>query len=246
MRMTKPDLRQPRGVLWIAAALCAALFAAPPAHAQSAAPAANAPAAARAADPNRGEETVKRFEDEDRAAPLPRNEIVFVGSSSIVRWDLKKDFPELGPKAINRGFGGSLLAVSVRYVDRLVIPYKPRIVVLYAGDNDIGAGASADRILTLFKQFDEKVHTALPNTRIIFISIKPSIRRWAMQDAIHASNIAVRQYAATRPHVTFLDIEPDMLGPDGKPNPALLVSDGLHMTPAGYAIWNAKLRPLLR
>ena len=229
---------------WLVASLLLVPFSAPSAQAQ--APQAPAPATARAAEGNRWEETIKRFEDEDRAAPLPRNEIVFVGSSSIVRWDLKKDFPELGAKAINRGFGGSLLADSVRYADRAVIPYKPRIVVLYAGDNDIGGGATAERILSLFKQFDEKVHAALPQTKIIFISIKPSIRRWAMQDAIHAANNLVRQYAATRPHVTFLDIERDMLGADGKPNPALLVSDGLHMTPAGYAIWNAKLRPLLK
>jgi lysophospholipase L1-like esterase len=243
--MLAPDLRQ-RSIVWAAAALCAVLFTAPAATAQGAASPAAAPAAQPATDPDRWEATIKKFEDEDRAQPLPRNEIVFVGSSSIVRWDLKKDFPELGAKAINRGFGGSLLSDSVRYVDRIVIPYKPRIVVLYAGDNDIGGGASAERILSLFKQFDEKVHTALPETKIVFISIKPSIRRWAMQDAIHAANNLVREYAATRPHVTFLDIERDMLGPDGKPNPALLVSDGLHMTPAGYAIWNAKLRPHLK
>ncbi len=200
----------------------------------------------QASDPNRWEAAIARFEEEDRLTPLPRNAIVFVGSSSIVRWQLWKYFPELGLKAINRGFGGSLLSDSVRYVDRAVIPYKPRVVVLYAGDNDIGGGAKPEQIAELFKQFDEKVHAALPDTRIVWITIKPSIRRWAMQANMEAANKLVASYAASRKHIKVMDIQKQMLGRDGKPNPDLLVSDGLHMTPAGYDIWNAAIRPLLR
>jgi lysophospholipase L1-like esterase len=201
---------------------------------------------AAAGDPNRWEPAISRFEAQDKVSPPPRNAIVFVGASSIVRWDLPKYFPELGAKAINRGFGGSLISDSVRYADRIVTPYKPRIVVLYAGDNDVEAGVSAVQIASQFTEFERKVHAALPQTRIVFISIKPSIRRWKWVDTIRAANAKVREYCAAHPNLAYVDIDPLMIGADGKPNPDLLVADGLHMTPAGYEIWTRTLRSLLK
>lgn len=199
-----------------------------------------------AAAGDRWEASIAKFEAQDKTAPPPKQGIVFVGSSSIVRWDLPKSFPELGAKAINRGFGGSQLADSVKYVERIVTPYEPRIVVLYAGDNDIEAGVTPNELAAQFAEFDRKVHAKLPQTRTIFISIKPSTRRWAWMSQIQETNRLVREYMVGRPHLTFMDIEQQMLGPDGTPNKALLVEDGLHMTPAGYDIWNAKLKPLLK
>ena len=207
-------------------------------------PAPAARAAAAAAD--RWEPAIAKFEEQDRLNPPPTNAIVFIGASSIVRWNLPESFPDLGPKAINRGFGGSLIGDSVKYADRIVMPYKPRIVVLYAGDNDVEANATADEIANQFTVFDKKVHAALPDTRIIFISIKPSIRRWKWIDTIRAANARIKDYTTKHPNLVYMDIEKQMLGADGQPNPDLLVADGLHMTPPGYKIWNAALRPLLK
>jgi lysophospholipase L1-like esterase len=89
------------------------------------------------------------------------------------------------------------------------------------------------------------VHAALPQTQIVFISIKPSIRRFPWIEQIKGANALVKQYCATHPHLTFVDIVPQMLGPDGKPRKELLVEDGLHMTAAGYKIWNDAVRPIL-
>jgi len=199
-----------------------------------------------AADPDRWEPTIKKFEDADKVTPPPQNAIVFVGASSIVRWNLPGSFPELGPRAINRGFGGSLAADSTRYAERIVIPYKPRIVVFYAGDNDVEANHTPEQIAGDFAAFERKVHAALPATQIIFISIKPSIRRWPWIEQIKGANALVRQYCANHPNLTFVDIVPQMIGADGKPMKELLVEDGLHMTPAGYKIWNDALRPHLQ
>jgi lysophospholipase L1-like esterase len=195
---------------------------------------------------DRWEPAIKKFEDADKVTPPPQNAIVFIGASSIVRWNLPESFPELGTRAINRGFGGSLAADSTRYADRIVIPYKPRIVVFYAGDNDVEANHTPEQIAGDFAAFERKVHAALPATQIIFISIKPSIRRWPWIEQIKGANALVRQYCATHPHLAFVDIVPQMIGADGKPRKELLVEDGLHMTPAGYKIWNAALRPLLQ
>src|SRR6476660_7138199 len=195
---------------------------------------------------DRWEPAIKAFEDADRVSPPPRNAIVFIGASSNVRWNLPESFPELGSRAINRGFGGSLAADSTRYADRIVIPYKPRIVVFYAGDNDVEANHTPQQILDDFTAFEQKVHANLPATQIVFISIKPSIRRWPWIEQIKGANALVQQYCASHPHLTFVDIVPQMLGTDGKPRKELRLEDGLHMTPAGYKVWNEALRPLLQ
>ena len=194
----------------------------------------------------RWDPAIQRFEEQDKVSPPPQNGIVFIGASSIVRWNLPEYFPELGAKAINRGFGGSQSVDAVRYVERIVVPYHPRLVVYYAGDNDVEANVPAQEIARQFELFDQKVHAALPQTKIIFISIKPSIRRWKWIDTISSANAMVKAYCAKEKHLVFMDIERQMLGPDGKPNPDLLIADGLHMTPAGYRIWTAALTPLLK
>jgi lysophospholipase L1-like esterase len=189
---------------------------------------------------------VAKFEAQDRVAPPPQRGVVFIGASSIVRWHLDEYFPELGTDAINRGFGGSQSVDAVRYVDRIVVPYRPRIVVYYAGDNDIEAQVPASEIAHQFALFEQKVHAALPDTQVIAISIKPSIRRWKWIDTIRTANAMVKAYSLRTPNTRFVDIEQQMLGPDGKPNPELLVPDGLHMTAAGYRIWTDALKPLLQ
>ncbi len=120
------------------------------------------------------------------------------------------------------------------------------MVVFYAGDNDVEANHTPAQIAGDFTAFEQKVHAALPDTQIVFISIKPSIRRFPWIEQIKGANALVREYCATHPHLTFVDIVPQMLGEDGKPRKELLVADGLHMTPAGYKIWNDALRPVLQ
>jgi lysophospholipase L1-like esterase len=190
------------------------------------------------------EPEIRQFENQDRKKPPPQHEIVFVGSSSIVFWNLPQYFPNL--KTINRGFGGSELADSVRYAERIVTPYKPRIVVLYAGDNDIASGTPPERVAGNFEQFVQKVQGPLPQTRIIVISIKPSLLRWSVFDKMRSANAMIRAYCSKRPGLTYVDVEPLMLGANGKPRPELFVGDGLHMTPEGYKIWTAALLPHLK
>src|SRR3954447_24391442 len=143
---------------------------------------------------------IAKFEAQDRVSPPPQNGIVFIGASSIVRWHLDEYFPELGAAAINRGFGGSQSVDSVRYVDRIVIPYHPRVVVYYAGDNDVEANVPASEIAHQFALFEQKVHDALPDTKVVFISIKPSIRRWKWIDTIRMANSIVKAYCLRTPH----------------------------------------------
>jgi lysophospholipase L1-like esterase len=189
------------------------------------------------------ETAIAAFEAQDAANPPAKGGIVFVGSSSIRFWKTGQDFPELG--IINRGFGGSHTSDAVRYVDRIVIKYEPRLVVFYEGDNDLSYAKTPQTVLADTIEFFEKVHAALPETRIIYVSIKPSIARWGIIDKIRETNGLVRDYAARHDYIHFLDVEPVMLGEDGKPKPELFIQDGLHMNQAGYDLWNKLIEPLL-
>ncbi len=181
----------------------------------------------------------------DATQPPPPNGIVFVGSSSIRFWEtLAQDFPAL--PVIRRGFGGSELADSSYYLDRIVFPYQPRTVVLYAGENDLNAGRPPEDIAADFAAFCTKAFTALPQTRIIYLAMKPSPRRWALREKMERGNALIAALCSRDPRLTFVDVYTAMLGADGQPRPELFREDHLHMKPEGYAIWVHLLEPLLK
>jgi lysophospholipase L1-like esterase len=192
---------------------------------------------------DRWEKDIAAFEAADRATPPPQGEIVFVGSSSIVRWDTTASFPDL--RIINRGFGGSELADAVRYADRIVIPYRPRLVVVYAGDNDIAAGRLSEQVVVEAERFVTKVRAALPDVRIAFIGLKPSPLRWLQVDRFRSVNEMLRAFCERDDKVAYVDVDGPMLGWDEKPRRDLFVSDGLHLSAEGYRLWTTLLRPLL-
>ncbi len=203
------------------------------------------PTAATAA-PEKWTAAIDALVKNDATTPPPRDAVVFVGSSSIVKWkSLAEDFP--GIKTINRGFGGSELADSVFYVERIALPYQPRVVVVYAGDNDLKAGKSPETVAADFQAFRTKIHAALPATRIVFIGIKPSPSRWDIRGkALKANALIAADCAADKKRLTFVDVWQPMLGPNGEPRPELYVADKLHMTPAGYAVWKPLVAPTLK
>jgi lysophospholipase L1-like esterase len=198
------------------------------------------PAAAQ--DP-RYEKEVTAFETSDRTAPPPKGQIVFVGSSTIVDWDAAKYFPDL--KIINRGLWGSSLVDTVRLVDRIVLPYQPRLIVMYAGDNDIDSGQTSEEVTVQFERFVKLVHARLPQTRILFIGIKPSLQRWTTVDRGRLTNDMIRAFCSRDDRVAFLDVDGVMLGWDEKPRKELYADDGLHLSAQGYQLWTAILRPFL-
>jgi lysophospholipase L1-like esterase len=191
------------------------------------------------------ESDVRSFERQDQRNPPPNGEIVFTGSSSIVLWDLPKSFPDL--KTINRGFGGSEMSDAAYYAARLVVPYAPRIVVLYSGDNDIGRGVAPETVQAGLERFVQVVHGALPKTRIIVIGVKPSFARWSVYPQMRKANALMRAYAEAHRELNlqYLEVGPDMLAADGRPKREIFVADGLHMHAEGYRIWARLLRPLL-
>ncbi len=192
---------------------------------------------ASAADPapNRFEGAIKAFEASDKKKAPPEGAILFVGSSSIRMWELDKSFPEL--TTIRRGFGGSHISDSIEFADRIILPYKPKVVVIYAGDNDINAGKTPEQVLKDYDTLTAKIHGALPKTRIIYIAIKPSIKRWSLVKKMRQANAMIKESIAKDPRQSFADIDTPMLGNDGRPRAELFSKDGLHLNEAGYALW---------
>jgi len=187
---------------------------------------------------------IEKFEARDARQAPPQDAVLFVGSSSIVGWDTKKWFPDL--PTINRGFGGSQICDSTYYADALVIKHKPRAIVFYAGDNDIAAGKSAEQVHRDFQEFLKKVRQSLPETPVIFITIKPSIARWKLRDAMQEANRLIAGETRTDKHLTILDVWPTMLGADGQLKKEIFREDGLHMNDAGYKSWSELLRVKLQ
>ena len=188
------------------------------------------------AAPEKWAAAIQKFTEADKTNPPPRDAVVFVGSSSIVKWtSLAQDFP--GHTVINRGFGGSQLEDSVFYADRIVTPYRPRTVVLYAGDNDLNAGKTPEAVSADFKAFVAKVHARLPQTRVVYIAVKPSPSRWKIKDKGEQTNALIKAECAKDSRLRFVDIWQPMLNEKGEPRPELFVKDMLHMNEAGYRVW---------
>ncbi len=195
-------------------------------------------------DPLSQEKNIAAFERADSVKRPPRRGTLFTGSSSIRLWDdLDRRFPKR--KVINRGFGGSWLSDLVYYFDRVVVPYHPKKIVIYAGENDIAGGKSAEELAQDFESLLNLWRQKLPRSKLIFISLKPSPVRFNKIGEVKKANELIRQRLQNEKNATFIDVFTPMLGPDGKPREELFKKDRLHMNIKGYDLWEPLIRPFL-
>ena len=170
--------------------------------------------------------------------------VVFTGSSSVRMWDtLEQDFPEV--PVLNRGFGGSQVRDAVWYADAVALRYRPRQIVLYAGDNDTHAGRSPAQVLADTQAFVARIHAALPGTQIALLGIKPSPSRVELLPVQRATNTALRTWATGQRNVAYIDVFTPMLDAEGLPRESLFIADRLHMNAEGYALWRSIIAPYL-
>jgi lysophospholipase L1-like esterase len=186
---------------------------------------------------------VDRFVEADQRSPPASCQVLFVGSSSIVKWKdtLTADMAPI--PVINRGFGGSHIKYVNRWFDFIVAPYKPRAIVFYAGENDIDAGDMPDRVVSDFDEFMALKTKALGDTPVYFISVKPSKLRFSELSLQAEVNGTIRARAGERHDLHYLDVVPAMLE-GGKPKD-IFGADGLHMNKRGYEIWTHVVREVL-
>lgn len=211
--------------------LCVALFA-PILHAEP------------LVGPAKWESEIARIEKAHPAKHEEKGGIIFIGSSSIRMWShLAEDFPK--HHVANHGFGGSMISDSNQYVDRLILPYEPRMIVMYAGGNDINAGKTPEAVAADFRTFVEKVRAKFPDVEIAYISIAPNPKRWTQVEQVKQANSSIEEFCSKTPKLKYIDVFTHMLGSDGQPLPDIYLADGLHMNLKGYAIWKEIVTPLL-
>lgn len=175
----------------------------------------------------------------DRAQPPPPEGVVFVGSSTIRLWPhLAQDFSQVA-NVLQRGVGGSTMAEHSVLEHQLVGQYRPRQVVVYAGDNDLVEGHTPLQVLHSFARFANAVRAEAPNARITFISVKPSPSREKILPQVRETNNIVSAYLRTLGNSDYVDVFTPMLGVDGRPRTELFRGDQLHMNATGYALWQS-------
>jgi lysophospholipase L1-like esterase len=194
---------------------------------------------------SRFEQEILNFEESDKIRFPQKNGILFTGSSSIRMWEtLEKDMAPL--PIINRGFGGSTTPEVIQYIDRIVFPYEPQIIVFYCGENDIHEKTLPQITVQNFKKFVGLVNEKLPDTEIIYLSMKPSIARWDEWDSYRTGNLMIKQFTNSQDKVHYLNVGRTMLVKGEIPDPNIFIEDGLHMNKHGYVRWTSMIKPLLK
>ena len=191
------------------------------------------------------EKEINAFAEIDRRQTPPEDAVLFVGSSSIRMWEnLRDSFPRL--KVINRSFGGSRLEDVNHYFDQIVAPYKPKTIMLYAGENDVNEGSSPEKVAEDYQKFARMVHEKLPKTKIFYISIKPSPSRWKIAGQFRKTNELIKTQIEKDKRARFVDVFSPMLGAAGEPMTDIFLEDNLHMNAKGYEIWRGVLEKYLK
>lgn len=195
-------------------------------------------------DFSRWEKDIATLEAKKNAPNHSPGALLFVGSSSIRLWDLPASWPK--EKTINQGFGGSLLADTLHFFDRIVTPFQPRAILVYAGDNDIAKGRTAEQVIEDFRALVRLWEARLPQTPLVFIAIKPSRKRWELWPEMKRANEAIAKICEDTLGLHYADIATPMLEKaDGAPGEEWFLKDGLHLSPMGYARWTEVINQVL-
>lgn len=197
-------------------------------------------------DPDAWEASICTFEEQDRRQPPAPGMIVFTGSSSFTLWSAMEH--DLAPlPVLNRGFGGARMQDVVHYAERVVLPYRPCAVVLFAGTNDIAwpKPATAQQVYEGYLAFVQYVHSRLPEVPVYFVAITPTPSRWEYWSIVQEANRLIEEHTRSDPRLHFIDLTDQLLGPDGKPDRSLYRFDRLHPNQRGYTKWTAVIKPRL-
>jgi lysophospholipase L1-like esterase len=168
-------------------------------------------------------------------------ETIFYGSSSVRLWeDMYDDLKPLRP--VNLGFGGSTLAACVWFFDRIMESYAPKHIVCYAGENDLGDGRTAEEVCIFFREFQACLQKRFPEVPLTFISIKPTIARWNLENQVRYTNQLIKaEIEKNNGKQYYLDLFDRMLNVHGQQAKELFEADGLHLSRKGYLLWKELL-----
>ena len=189
-----------------------------------------------AQDPNRFKEQVEQLSNKEYSFKPDKELVVFTGSSSVRMWkDVQSYFPKYN--IINNGFGGSQFSDLIYFYDELILKLGPDILFIYEGDNDISEGKKPVTILKQSKSLVKRIQNDLPQTKIVLISPKPSIRRESLKKEYIKLNKKLEKYCKRKDNLEFADVWSIMLDENGNVYQDIFIEDGLHMNKKGYDLW---------
>jgi lysophospholipase L1-like esterase len=178
---------------------------------------------------------------------FPQGDLLLIGASTMQWW--RTSAFDLGPlRSYNVGIAGSVVGEWKNHIPRLVLPFKPRAVLIHVGNNDIHSGEggkSGEAVAADLGEFFDTLNRELPGVPLYYISILPSFTRWNVWPEADLCNRLVAGMAGQRELLHLIDLSGVLLGPDGKPLPDVFIYDGLHLNPKGYALWTSVVRPIL-
>ncbi len=193
---------------------------------------------------NRFQGEIDDFIKEDKENSFPKNGIMMTGSSSIRMWtSMKEDFPNF--PVLNRGFGGATIPEVLHLAGQYIFQHEPQIIVFYCGENDISEGASPETVFASFKTFVKIIETKLPETKLVYISMKPSIARWNLWPQYQAGEKLIKEFIDKNLKIEYMDASISMLDQNGEVKKDIFIEDGLHMNAKGYEGWTNQLKPIL-
>ena len=186
-----------------------------------------------------------RWSMQDSLGGWPQSPVVFVGSSSIRRWEtLAQSYSDYSP--LQRGVGGAQMGEVAKYAHELVGRHDPRAIVVYAGTNDIDAGVAPSVVVDRFRCFRHRIGQELGWDRpIVFVAIAPNPARWNQWPNANAVNEAIVALAKNDPALFYADVATPFLATGSPPDASLFVADQLHMSSKGYEKWNEAIRPVV-
>lgn len=195
-------------------------------------------------DPRRYEKDIQAFLDADKAAPPQKGQILFVGSSIFRLWKNLKE--QMAPLPVfNRAYGGSRTADILFYMDQVVLPYEPKIIVYYCGSNDINADIPPETIAARFQEFTDRVHARLPKTKIFYVSINKAPQKMERWDWVDDANRRIKTFCEKQPMLGFIDVNPALFDKDGKPRLEIYLPDKLHFQEPAYAEFTRIIKPVI-
>lgn len=190
---------------------------------------------------------IQAFKKQDSASFPKAGQILLVGSSSFTKWtDVQDYFP--GYAILNRGFGGSTLTDVIRYADDIILPYRPKQVIIYCGENDLAADENLmpAQVAERFVQLFDIIRAKYKKVPVAYISMKPSPSRTHLMPKYNVANVMIREFLEKKKHTDFIDVYHAMLNSDGTPMKDIFIADNLHMNAKGYAIWKNIILPYLK
>ncbi|MDY0200899.1 MAG: GDSL-type esterase/lipase family protein [Tenuifilaceae bacterium] len=189
---------------------------------------------------------INRFKEIDKETSPPQNATLFIGSSSFTMWyDVQEQFPE--HTIINRAFGGSTLEDQIRYFEDVVLPYNPKQIVIYCGENDFSSSdtISVKLVIQRFEELYRLIKINLPGVKVSYVSMKPSPSRWHLAKKFMAGNEAIKEFLESKPNTSYISVWNEMLNNSQLPDSTIFLDDMLHMNAKGYKIWQQIIQPHL-